>query len=71
MTFGERFQFTLFPVDIDGDSVTVRVEGLPTGATFNEQSGNTWKFEWTVDSIEPVCYMYKVVFTVSSFDIIK
>lgn len=59
MTFGETFRHTLFPVDIDGDSVTVKVEGLPRRATFT-QNGNTWIFEWTVDSIEPVCCMDKV-----------
>ena len=53
LTFNSLFQYTLSATDENGDTLRIRAEGLPAGATAT-QSGNSLTFTWQPDNTNPV-----------------
>ncbi|XP_028401634.1 mucin-like protein [Dendronephthya gigantea] len=59
-TLGSLFEYTITASDANEDAFTIRVDGLPTGATA-VQTGNSLKFSWLPNNTNP----FKVSFIVT------
>ncbi len=49
VTDGQRLEFDVAATDADGDTVTLQAEGVPQGASFNQETGH---FSWTLTEAE-------------------
>lgn len=58
---GALLSFTVSATDPEGQPVTLRVSGLPAGATFTDFHNNTGSFSWTPDAFQAGSYV--VTFT--------
>ena len=68
MTLGSMIQYTVTATDNNGDDLSMKVDGLPAGAT-TTRTGNSLTFSWLVNSTEPVCIWRQ--FTVSTHQPMK
>ena len=49
---GAHLSFTVTATDEDGDAIVISANGVPDGATFNDNHNNTATFEWTPGAAE-------------------